>query len=142
MSVQYKLELNTNMKINKAKGAFIALSSLIAFGSANVSAQQVTDIEIRQIWTGGYSDGSSAAVRIFTAANTFSGCNRTDAFVITSGNTSPDSNGAVRLQNIYFEQQFSQLLAAQHAGDSVTVFISGCTSDGNWPRAIRVTSGE
>ena len=43
-------------------------------------------------------------------------------------------------QTRYFEQQFSQLLAAQFADKTVDVFISGCTSDGVFTRALRVTT--
>jgi len=110
---------------------------LILLFSGNAWSQAVDGIVVNEIWAGGYSDGGEAVVRIYTNSGTFSTCTRSDGFVIYSGALSSTS---VVPQNLYFEQQYSMLLAAQHAGDTVSVFVSGCTADGKWPKANRITS--
>ena len=128
------------MKTMKSKKV-LSISLLFAslYGGL-VNAQEFTDININQLWAGGYTDGNVATTRVITTGGTFVGlntvgqCDRTDAFVIVAGVLDTSA------QTKYFEQQYSMLLAAQFAEKPVTVFISGCTSDGRWPRALRVTT--
>ena len=107
----------------------------------NLSAQAFNDIEVKQIWVGAYNSGAEAAVRVFTSAGTFVNtniaCDRSDAFVIVSGVL--NSAGGVIPGNIYFDQQYSMLLAAKYSGDTVDAWISGCTEDGKFPRAARLS---
>lgn len=105
--------------------------------SATALGQAVNNVEINQIWVGAYSPGGEATVRIFTDSGTFTTCDRSDAFVITSG---PLSSAATSVQKVYFDQQYSLLLASLQAGKSVSLWTSGCTVDGKFTVATRVSS--
>lgn len=126
------------MKNLKSKISLLSIVLLLSF-SSTTGAQQFNDVSVDQIWAGGRTDGTFGGLtRVVTSASTFTNlnntCERTNEFVIYAGNN-PDG-----LQRQYWEQQFSLLLAAQQSNSNVTVFISGCTEDGVWPRAVRVTT--
>ena len=128
------------MKNSKVKASCLVLSLLLVWCSTS-SAQQFVNVPVAQLWAGGYTDNGIGTARVLTEQNNrftnlteVGQCERTDAFVIVAG-VLPTSN-----QTMYFEQQYAQLLASQHANKNVSVFISGCTSDGRWPRALRVTT--
>ena len=128
--------------LNRSFKAMVLVGTVLA--SWSLYAQQFDNVNIKQMWSGAYNDGARAAVRVFTTGGTFSSgngvgvqCTRTDAFIIRTGTLGVDQPA-----NINFELQFSMLLAAQHADESISVWVSGCSQDGNYPVATRITTFE
>ena len=108
-----------------------------AFSVGNAGGAQ---LEIREIWGGGYPSNADRTYTRLSLATPHidTECSNQNIIVIRSA---PTGIPGVRneILNEVYEQQYAIALAALINGNKVRVFLAGCTPDGLYSVALRLS---